>query len=137
VPSLSRISCGLQVDIGAHQDAVLQLSSVNLPGGAQRKRTSQDQLEMRTLFIENDLISAEVQQVNSSDGAVALHTRSLRYGKLENGRLVCVPQSRVRRLKQHFVTLDEIGVDILLGTNGWIWVTRTSGKASDGEVSTR
>ncbi len=41
-----------QVNIGAHQDAVLQLSSVNLPSGVQRIRTQKDELEMRQLFIE-------------------------------------------------------------------------------------
>jgi len=39
------------------KDAMLQLSSINLPGGVQRMRTYEDQLQMRTLFVENDLIS--------------------------------------------------------------------------------
>eukprot|EP01084_Bolivina_argentea_P116714 207324_1 len=52
-----------KVNIGAHQDAVLQLSSVNLPSGVHRIRTQKDELEMRQLFVEADLISAEVQQV--------------------------------------------------------------------------
>ena len=30
---------------------------VNMPGGAQRRRTFEDQLNMRALFQENDLIS--------------------------------------------------------------------------------
>ena len=33
------------------------LSSVNLSGGVQRRRTFEDQLNMRSLFKENDLIS--------------------------------------------------------------------------------
>ena len=39
------------------QDAVLMLSSVNLTGGVQRRRTAEDQLQMRSYFQENDLIS--------------------------------------------------------------------------------
>ncbi len=39
------------------QDAVLMLSSVNLTGGVQRRRTVEDQLQMRTYFQENDLVS--------------------------------------------------------------------------------
>ena len=39
-----------KVDIHAQKDAMLQLSSVNLPGGVQRMRTYEDQLQMRTLF---------------------------------------------------------------------------------------
>jgi exosome complex RNA-binding protein Rrp4 len=34
---------------------------------------------------------AEVQAVHH-DGSVALHTRSMKYGKLDSGQLVCVPQ---------------------------------------------
>ena len=36
---------------------MLQLASVNLPGGAQRMRTYEDQLQMRSLYQEYDLIS--------------------------------------------------------------------------------
>ncbi|CAM9546939.1 unnamed protein product, partial [Ectocarpus sp. 8 AP-2014] len=98
------------------------LSSVNLPGGQQRMRTYEDQLQMRSFFQEHDLISAEVQQVNS-DGGIALHTRSLKYGKLENGQLVSVPPVLIRRLKQHVVSLPDTGVDVILGTNGNVWIS--------------
>ena len=76
---------------------------------------------MRSMYAEDDLISAEVQSVNS-DGVLALHTRSLRYGKLSNGCLVTVPSSLVRRLRQHFVQLPR-GVTMLLGVNGFIWLS--------------
>ena len=112
-----------KADIGSQKDATLQLSSVNLPGGVQRIRTYEDQLQMRTLFAENDLISAEVQNVGS-DGSLSLHTRSLKYGKLENGQLIIVPASLVKRLPQHYISLPW-GVDIILGKNGYIWITRT------------
>ena len=39
------------------QDAVLLLSSINLSGGVQRRRTLADQLKMRDYFVENDMIS--------------------------------------------------------------------------------
>lgn len=45
-----------KVDIAGQRDAVLHLSAVNLPGGVQRMRTYEDQLSMRTLFAENDLV---------------------------------------------------------------------------------
>ena len=82
-----------KVDIKGQRDASLQLSSVNLPGGAQRIRTYEDQLQMRSLFIENDLVSAEIQNIGA-DGLISLHTRNLKYGKLENGQLVTVPSVR-------------------------------------------
>jgi exosome complex component RRP4 len=112
-----------KVDIGSTRHAVLQLSSVHLPGGEQRMRTYEDQLQMRTFFEEGDLVSAEVQSING-DGSVSLHTRSLKYGKLTNGLCVTVPQSLVRKQKQHAVTLS-MGVDVILGNNGMIWITRT------------
>ena len=112
-----------KVDIKAQRDAVLQLNSINLPGGVQRMKTYEDQLAMRTLFQEHDLVSAEVQSINA-DGVISLHSRSLKYGKLENGQLVIVPSSLVRRLPQHYVSLPN-GVDVILGKNGYIWITRS------------
>ena len=79
-----------KVDIRGLKDAALQLCSVNLPGGAQRIRTYEDQLQMRSLFAENDLVSAEIQNIGA-DGLVSLHARNLKYGKLENGQLIIVP----------------------------------------------
>mmetsp|Transcript_320 Transcript_320/g.495 ORF Transcript_320/g.495 Transcript_320/m.495 type:complete len:224 (+) Transcript_320:92-763(+) len=114
-----------KVEIAGQRDAVLQLSAVNLPGGVQRMRTYEDQLSMRTLFSENDLVSAEIQNINS-EGIVSLHTRSFKYGKLENGQLIIVPCALVKRLPQHFVSLSpEVDVDVTLGKNGYIWITRT------------
>jgi exosome complex component RRP4 len=86
-------------------------------------RTNEDQLQMRTLFTECDLISAEIQQIGA-DGQISLHTRSLKYGKLENGQLVIVPSSLVKRLPQHYITFPW-GIDIILGRNGYIWITRS------------
>ena len=43
--------------------------------------------------------------------------------KLRNGQLVTVPPILVRRLKSHFITLP-CGVDLILGLNGYIWVSK-------------
>lgn len=130
---------------GSMREGQLPLSGVNLPGGVQRIRTSEDVLAMRNLFKEGDLLTCEVQQVQARDGTLILHTRSLRYGKLDNGVLVTVPPSLVGRRKNHFVTLkgltrrddgneasmdvdEEEGggdVDVYLGLNGGIWIQRT------------
>lgn len=112
-----------KIDINARQDAVLMLSSVNLSGGVQRRRTTEDQMNMRAYFAEDDLISADVHSIYA-DGAVSLHARSLKYGKLQNGDFVTVPPALVKRLKQHFVALP-CGVDVILGTNGFIWLSET------------
>ncbi|GAX77838.1 hypothetical protein CEUSTIGMA_g5280.t1 [Chlamydomonas eustigma] len=121
-----------KVNLKSRQEAGLLLSAVNLPGGMQRRRNAEDELNMRTLFKEGDLISAEVQQV-MSEGGVALHTRSSKYGKLVAGHLLTIPASLVKRQKQHFVSMQTLGVDIILGCNGLIWVSPTSpaGEASN------
>jgi exosome complex component RRP4 len=67
------------------QEASLPLSGVHLPGGVQRVRTAQDARDMRQFLQEGDLVSAEVHKVQNNDGTLMLHTRSHRYGKLDNG----------------------------------------------------
>ncbi len=43
--------------------------------------------------------------------------------QLRNGQLVTVPPILIRRLKSHFFALP-CGVDIILGINGYIWVSK-------------
>eukprot|EP01132_Coremiostelium_polycephalum_P003628 gene3628-4519_t len=109
-----------KVDVNSRQDYFLMLSAINLPGGIQRRRTSSDELQMRNFFVENDLVYAEVQML-MGDGSVAIHTRNLKYGKLQNGHFMKAPSNLIKRSKQHFYTL-ECGVDIILGLNGYIWI---------------
>ena len=88
-----------KVDANSRQDAVLMLTSINLPGGvqvkiltrfksfhielyaSQRRKLESDELQMRNFFEEGDLLVAEVQAF-FADGAMSLHTRSLKYGKV-------------------------------------------------------
>jgi exosome complex component RRP4 len=108
-----------KVDIAGRQDAVLQLGAVNLPGAA-RRRTIEDQLQMRSLFVENDVIVAEAQSF-FQDGSVALQVgRDM--GKLENGIFVSVSSSLIKRSKTHFHTIAG-AVDVIIGMNGCIWLS--------------
>jgi exosome complex component RRP4 len=109
------------VDVNGRLDARLQLAAIHLPGGAQRRRTADDELNMRSFFTEDDLITAEIQAVHQ-DGSVALHTRSMKYGRLGEGLFVKVTSGLVRRTQQHFCSLP-CGVDAILGMNGYIWLT--------------
>jgi len=109
-----------KVDINSRASGTLMLSSVNLPGG-QRRRTDEDSLQMRAFLSENDLVSAEVQKIGH-DRSASLHTRSHRYGKLEYGTLVSAPASLIKRCKQHFHTLVELNIDMIIGVNGYIWI---------------
>lgn len=120
-----------KVEVNSRLDAVLQLSSVNLPGGELRRRTAEDELTMRKYLVEGDLISAEVQNLYS-DGAVALHTRSLKYGKLSQGTLVTVSPSLIKRRKTHFHQLP-CGASVILGNNGYVWIYPTTSSDEEGE----
>ena len=151
-----------KLDVGGRQHAILQLGAVHLPGGAQRRRNAVDELNMRALYAENDLISCEVQSFYA-DGAVALHTRSLKYGRLANGQLVRTPPTLVKRVKRHFHAVDAeaafgdetlaaaeasgdekgdgnakisaddaLGVEVLLGCNGFVWVGARSAATGEG-----
>ena len=119
-----------KVDVAAPLLASLPLSSINLPGGILRKRTTADELQIRTYFNEGDLVVAEVQSVHN-DGTAILHTRSLKYGKLRNGVFLAVTGTggggvvRARRQTWTINTANGGGdVDIILGVNGYIWISK-------------
>jgi len=103
------------------------LSSVNLPGGIQRKRNTTDELQIRTFFSEGDLLVAEVQTL-FQDGQASLHTRSLKYGKLRNGVFMAVAAGTIRRMKTHILTISTANgggeVDVVLGVNGYIFIAK-------------
>jgi exosome complex component RRP4 len=109
-----------RIDINAQREASLQLTSINLPGGEQRRRSEDDVMQMRAFFEESDLLSGEVQQVHK-DGGVNLQTRNLKYGKLKNGILIEVNHNSIRKMKYHFVDLVP-DVKAIIGMNGLVWV---------------
>ncbi|CAL0321228.1 unnamed protein product [Lupinus luteus] len=109
-----------KLEINYSQDAILMLSSMNMPDGVQRRRTAMDELNMRIIFEEKDVVCAEVRGFQH-DG-LHLQARSQKYGKLKGGQLLTVPPYLVKRQKQHFHHLEEYGFDLILGCNGFIWV---------------
>lgn len=48
------------VDIRSHQRGQLQLSSVNLPGGEQRRRNLADQMDLRKFYREGDIVCVRI-----------------------------------------------------------------------------
>ncbi|KAF5731502.1 exosome complex component RRP4 [Tripterygium wilfordii] len=110
-----------KLEINFSQDAVLMLSSMNLADGIQRRRTAVDELNMRSFFEENDVVCAEVRNFQH-DGSLQLQARSQKYGKLEKGQLLTIPPYLVKRRKQHFHHMEQYGVDLVLGCNGFIWI---------------
>lgn len=86
---------------------------------------------MRKLLQEEDLLSAEVQNVYT-DGSLSLHTRSLKYGKLSQGILVTVSPTLIKRRKNHFHNLP-CGVSVIIGNNGYIWISPTVNVELEGQ----
>lgn len=132
-----------RVDVAAPLLAQLPLSSINLPGGILRKRTAVDELNIRTFFTEGDLLVAEVQSIYQ-DGSAALHTRSLKYGKLRNGCFMAVSgaggggaarKGGVARSRRQVFTINTGRgggeVDVILGVNGYIWISKHVEAAKD------
>lgn len=120
-----------RVDVGAPVLAGLPLSAINLPGGILRKRTETDELQIRTFFSEGDLLVAEVQSLHQ-DGSASLHTRSLKYGKLRNGIFMSVSGTGggggVARARRQVWMIDTAygggKVEVILGVNGYIWISK-------------
>ncbi|KAL5134977.1 Exosome complex component RRP4 [Glycine soja] len=122
-----------RLEINYNQDAVLLLSSMNMRDGVQEITVFKTlllleegggqlrfELNMCCIFEENDVACAEVRGFQH-DG-LHLQARSRKYGKLNRGQLLIVPPYLVKRQKQHFHHLEEFGIDLILGCNGFIWV---------------
>ncbi|EEP82061.1 hypothetical protein UREG_06926 [Uncinocarpus reesii 1704] len=131
-----------KVDVAAPLLANLPLSAINLPGGILRKRTTADELQIRSFFNEGDLLVAEVQSVHQ-DGSASLHTRSLKYGKLRNGIFLAVAgmggagvvrgTGVVRSRRQVWTVPGANGgsdIEVILGVNGYIWISKRADAAS-------
>jgi len=130
------------VDVKGHRNASLPLASVVLPCGTQRRRNEQDQLSMREVFDVNDVVIAEVQRVGRENHSCSLHTRSAKYGILQNGVSVSVPSYLIVRCDKHMSSIklgeddtirrkfrsdgkmmvDGNQVYVILGVNGMIWI---------------
>lgn len=131
-----------RVDVGAPVLAGLPLSAINLPGGILRKRTETDELQIRTFFSEGDLLVAEVQALHG-DGSASLHTRSLKYGKLRNGMFMSVSGTGggggVVRARRQLWTLETVQgggkVDVIMGVNGYIWISTHVEVAADTAIT--
>ncbi|XVF15013.1 hypothetical protein REPUB_Repub09cG0112800 [Reevesia pubescens] len=56
------------------------------------------------------------------DGSLQLQARSQKYGKLEKGQLLIIDPYLVKKSKLHFHHLEQFGIDLILGRNGFIWI---------------
>jgi exosome complex component RRP4 len=61
---------------------------------------------------------------------IYIYLFSISFFKLRNGSLVVVPPALVQRCKTHFHTLP-CGVDLTLGLNGYIWVSKHTTRTAE------
>ncbi|EAN32367.1 Exosome complex exonuclease RRP4 N-terminal region family protein [Theileria parva strain Muguga] len=109
------------LDVNAVELAQLSILQVNTEELANRRKIDEDIYEMSNLFNVNDIVSCEIQRI-SPTGTIMLQTRTSKYGKLENGILVKIKPNLVIRKGKHIYDM-ECGVRIILGCNGYIWLT--------------
>jgi len=57
------------------------------------------------------------------DGSMSLHTRTNKFGRLRGGTLVQVAPGLIKRLEQHIIALPELQAELVIGLNGYIWVS--------------
>ena len=115
------------LDISSSSQASLHLNSTYIP--EQRIKNESDELNMRNLFKEGDLVCAEINSKNN-DNTINLHTRSQKYGKLTNGISVKTHGKLIKRQKKHFAKLSN-EIHIILGHNGYIWISDREGSQSE------
>ncbi|KAG7594187.1 K Homology domain type 1 superfamily [Arabidopsis thaliana x Arabidopsis arenosa] len=111
-----------KVELNSTQDGVLKLSSINMPDSVQKRMTSVDELNMRNILVEDDVLCAQVGETLRDGSLQLLLARSHKYGKLDKGQLLKVDPYLVKRSNLHFHFIETLGIDLILGRNGFIWV---------------
>ena len=76
-----------KIDVNSYDDATLHLNSIKL-AEIQRRKTEEDERQMRKFLTEGDLVVAEVQQISNMDKSINLHIRNESFGKLKSGALL-------------------------------------------------
>lgn len=75
---------------------------------------------MREFLDLGDLVVAEIKSVSKVDFNINLHLRHEKFGKLQNGALVTVNNSLIKRMTKHIVEYN--GLEIIFAVNGFIWI---------------
>ncbi|AFZ78966.1 hypothetical protein BEWA_018090 [Theileria equi strain WA] len=118
------------LEVGSPERAQLSIFQVNSEDLANRRKVDEDVYEMSNSFAVNDVLACEVQRI-SPTGTIMLQTRTSRHGRLGNGTLVIVRPNLITRESKHIYDLD-CGIRIILGCNGYIWLT----SCNDGSIDT-
>ncbi|XP_010415031.1 PREDICTED: exosome complex component RRP4 homolog [Camelina sativa] len=108
-----------RVELNSTQYGVLKLSSTNMPDAVQKRKRFVDELNMRDIIVEDDVVCWAVIH---RDGRLELKALSHKYGKLDNGELLKVDPYLVKKTMSHFHYLESLGIDLILGRNGFIWI---------------
>lgn len=118
------------LDLNSTSQASLHLNSTYIP--EQRIKNENDELNMRNLFKEGDLVCAEINSKNN-ENSINLHTRSQKYGKLSNGILVRTHGKLIKKQKKHFTKLVN-DIYLILGHNGFLWISDREGSQEENVI---
>ncbi|CAE5960458.1 unnamed protein product [Arabidopsis arenosa] len=111
--------CCWRLELNSTKDGILKLSSMD--NDVQRRKTYVDELNMRNIIVEDDVVCAEVGCIHR-DGGMELQAPSHKYSKLEKGQLLMVDPYLVKKNNHHFHYIESLGIDLIIGRNGFIWV---------------
>ena len=75
---------------------------------------------MREFLELGDLIVAEIKSVSKVDFNINLHLRHEKFGKLQNGALIPVNNSLIKRMTKHIVEYKDL--EFTFAVNGFIWI---------------
>lgn len=82
---------------------------------------------MREFLGLGDLIVAEIKSISKVDFNTSLHLRHEKFGKLQNGALIAVNNSLLRRMTKHIV--EHKGMELIFAINGFIWIKSAESNA--------
>jgi len=116
------------VDTNSKYETSLSLSAIELPGIMQRKKSENDEINMREFFDIGDLVVCEVQKVAKS-GTVSLHTRNSKYRKLRGGLLFRGSPMNFHSQKQRFLSFGS--VECIVASNGYVWIENVLQEGGD------
>jgi hypothetical protein len=88
LPSTCPVACRFETFFSLKPNLPADTRLLICSNNLKRRKLESDELQMRGFFEEGDLLVAEVQAF-FSDGAMSLHTRSLKYGKVRFRQALC------------------------------------------------
>ena len=88
---------------------------------------------MKLYLSEGFYLLSEIKSVNFEQKTISLHVRTEKFGKLEDGFVICVNNCLINKMKTAFHYLDE-EILIVFAVNGYIWLKEERPKGNKGKL---